>query len=823
MSAARFLAFAILALVAGPLAAADPPLTALRFETGGPDAGVTLAGTDSTRQLLVTGLDAAGKARDLTRGVAYSAHPAGVVAVDAVGFVTPLADGTATVTASAGGLSASVAVTVSRFVDDVPVHFENQVVPVFTKFGCNSGGCHGKADGQNGFKLSLLGFEPREDYEFVAKESRGRRLFAASPENSLLLRKATGAAPHGGGKKLDPGSPFYRVLARWVSQGAGYGTTDGGLVTKVEVFPKARLLARGGSQQLVVLARHADGTTTDVTRMTQFDTNAPDLAEVSPTGLVTAREVLGTAAVMVRYQSQSDVFRATVPLGAVVAGLPKSDSFVDALVFQRLVELGLPPSPVCDDATFLRRVTLDIAGRLPTPAEVATFLTDSAADKRAKLVDALLASPDYADYFANKWGAVLRNRRRSDKDDPRPTAAFRQWIEDGLAANKPYDQFVREVLTVTGAEVEAPPVVWYREVKDPTAAVEDAAQLFLGQRIGCARCHHHPFERWGQQDYWGMAAFFSTFEVKEAKAAKKNKGVENPAEPTRVLLKGGKPQATNPRTGKPVPPTGLGAAPVAVGSDEDPRAKLADWMTDPANPFFAKALVNRYWKHFLGRGLVDPEDDMRATNPPTNPELLDALAKSFADSKFDLKALVRTICNSKTYQLSAVANAHNAGDTQNYSRFIPRRLPAEVLLDAVDDVTGVRTKFKKAPADARAVQLPDNMVDSYFLSVFGKPDATSACECERNGGASLAQALHMFNSQEMAAKVAGKRAQDLARDKRPHPERLGELYVVALGRKPSAEETAALVAFIEGKADTRAAYEDVVWAVLNMKEFLFNH
>jgi hypothetical protein len=704
------------------------------------------------------------------------------------------------------------------------VHFANEIVPVFTKLGCNSGACHGKADGQNGFKLSLFGFEPAEDYEALVNEARGRRLFLEAPAQSLLLRKPTGAMRHGGGKRLAPGSAYYALLARWIEQGAPNEQSPGRVVAGVSVVPGDRVLARGGSQQLQVLARHVDGTTTDVTGLAQFESNQPELAAVSPAGLVTVKQTPGSAAIMARYQTHVGVFRAMVSLGTPVAPPPASDHWIDKLVFRRLGELGLPASAVCDDSTFLRRVTIDIGGRLPTREETERFLADRTAGKRERVIDRLLASADYADYFATKWSAILRNRRRGASDDPAPTAAFRNWIRDSLAANKPYDQFVREVLTVTGEEIANPPVVWYRELKDPASAMEDAAQVFLGQRLGCAKCHHHPMEKWSQKDYWGFAAFFTSVDVNDAKPAKKAKdGTMTPAEPTRVMLKSGGSTVKNPRTKKTVPPTALDAGALPLNVGDDPRVKLAEWMTDAKNPFFAKALVNRYWKHFFGHGLVDPEDDLRVTNPPSNPELLDALARSFVASKFDLKQLIRAICTSKTYQLSAVPNGANATDRQNHSRFLPRRLEAEVLLDAIDAVTLSPTKFKTAPAGLRAVQLPDNLSESYFLSAFGRPDAASACECERNNGATLAQAVHMLNSAEMQAKLAGPRAKALADDPRPHAERIANLYLTAVSRPPSNEETNALVSFVESKGGTQAAYEDVIWALINSREFLFNH
>ncbi len=595
----------------------DPgALQSLAIETGRAKNGaVLLAGRDAIQQLIVLGKHATGQLRDLTRTLQYSCVPSDIVSIDSTGLVVPIKEGKTTIMAAAGNISATISIEVTNIVNDLPVHFANQVVPIFTKFSCNSGGCHGKADGQNGFKLSLLGFEPQEDYEFLVKEGRGRRIFANSAEWSLLLRKAAGQIAHGGGKKIEAGSPYYAILKRWVEQGAPQGKPGDGAVTRIEVFPKESLLDRKGEQQIVVVAHHVDGSTTDVTRMTQFESNHPDLAVVSATGLVSAKESPGSAAVMVRYQSHVDVFGATVPLGAPVNNLPKPNNYIDELVFKRLKDLGLPPSDLCDDSTFIRRAMIDIAGRLPSRDEAEEFLKDKAADKRDKLIDMLLDSKDYSEYFANKWSAILRNRRKAATDNLKPTQAFHDWIRDAIAQNKPYDQFVRGILTVKGEEIKDPPVVWYRELKEPTAQMEDTAQLFLGQRVGCAKCHHHPFEKWSQHDYWSFTAFFANVDVKEPKPAKKSKNMTEPALPASVTMKTGSSEMKNPRTNQMVKPAGLGADPMTMDKDADPREKLADWMTDPKNPFFAKALVNRYWKHFLGRGLVDPEDDMRITNP----------------------------------------------------------------------------------------------------------------------------------------------------------------------------------------------------------------
>ncbi len=814
------LVISMLALNVRPVAA-DDPVVPQRISVE--PARFTLSGRDAWRQLIVTGDVANNAPRDYTRSVAYESQPANIVAIDNTGLVTPIAEGKATITITAKGAApVKIDVTVANLANEPTVNFANQIVPILTKFGCNAGGCHGKASGQNNFKLSLLGFEPEEDYEYLVKEARGgRRIVATAPEFSMLLTKATGTMSHGGGKKFAADSPYYRLLRRWIEQGTPYGTASDPVVTRIEVLPRERIMALRSAQQLAVIAHMSDGSTLDVTRMTQFETNEKDIAEASDTGLVRTGQTPGVAGVMARFQAHVDTFRAVVPLGEKVANLPKANNIVDELVFKQLKTLGLPPSELADDGTFLRRVTIDIAGRLPTQKETEDFLANKDPNRYEKLVDSLLSSKDYADYFAGKWSSILRNRRKAINDAPQPTFAFHAWIREKLEKNAPYDQFVREVLTATGEEVTTPPVQWYREVKDAPAQLEDMAQLFLGQRIGCAKCHHHPFEKWNTDDYWGLAAFFSRVSIKEAQKAKK-KGAKSP--PFMVVMSTAKAEATNPKTRQSIKPKGLGGKEITLAADEDPRQKLVDWMVEKDNPFFAATLVNRYWKHFFSRGLVEPEDDLRVTNPATNPELLDALSRHFVTSKYDLKSLVRLICTSNAYRLSAVPNKHNADDRQNFSRFIPRRLHAEVLHDAIDQVTLSKPAFKGVPAGTRAVQLPDNMFESYFLSVFGRPDFASACECERSSDTNLAQCLLLYNSADLMKKVAGQRVKSLVSDKRSHAERLKELYTITFSRQPTAEELTRMTAYIEARPNaTAAAYEDVVWALLNTKEFLFNH
>ncbi len=796
----------------------DPgALVALQISAGevGSDS-ILLIGRDARRQVVVTGNYATEQLRDLTRSATFSVEPAGIVAIDSTGLLTPAGDGAAKLTAAtADGVTSHIEVRVERFNEQTPINFPNQITPIFTKLNCNSGGCHGKASGQNGFRLSLLGFEPADDFEYLVKEAQGRRLFPAAPERSLLLTKAVNATPHGGGQRLEVNSHEYRLLHRWIAQGMEYGNDDDPHVTAIEVFPDGRLMERRAEQQLIVLARYSDGSFEDVTRSALFEPNDPEMAEASITGLVTTTDLSGDVAIMARYQGHVGVFRASIPLGVEMPALPEAVNFIDEHIFAKLNSLGIPPSAACDDAIFIRRVTIDVAGRLPTPEETSAFTADTSPDKRDRWIDHLLASGDYADYFAGKWSSVLRNKRQN-ANYKHGTYAFHSWIRNSLYTNKPYDEFVGEIIAATGEVGQNPPVVWYREVKDSSQQVEDTAQLFLGLRIQCARCHHHPFEKWSQDDYYHFQAFFSLVGRKPGDQVNEE----------RIFHKRGAARAKNPRSGQSLAPAGLGAEVLDLDPISDPRQALVAWMTDPQNPFFAKALVNRYWKHFFDRGLVDPEDDMRVTNPASNPELLNALAQHFIDSKFDMKELVRAICRSKTYQLSSDPNEYNLTDKQNYSRFYPRRLQAEVLLDALNQVTISSTSFGGLPPGTRAVQLPDEGANNYFLNVFGSPQSDTACECERSQEANLAQSLHLLNSSEVQGKLSSdtSRAAILAaKEDVPHVDRIGELYQWVYSRGPIEEEIAVAIAHIEKTENKRQAYEDILWALVNTKEFLFNH
>lgn len=786
-------------------------LVGLDFES---DQAIVLEGANARVQLLLTGSYTSGQFHDETHLATYQVAPAGIVRVESDGFVVPLQDGVAKITGLVAGKQATIEIEVRSIASPRPINFSNEITPIFTKLGCNSGGCHGKSGGQNGFKLSLLGFYPAEDYEWLVKENRGRRIFPSAPEYSLLITKPLNKLPHGGGRRLDENSYEWQLLVNWIEQGMPYGQEDDPVVAKIEVFPKTRSMDRDTKQQLRVVAHYSDGTTRDVTRLSTYESNETDMADSTTSGLVTVFDRPGEAAVMVRFQGAVTVFRGNIPLGVPVTKLPPVRNFVDQHVFNKLTQLGIPPSDLCDDSAFVRRAYIDITGRLPTAVQARAFVENAAANKRPALVEELLASPGYGDYFANKWAMVLRNQRVNN--DATFSFRFHDWIRRAIQQNMPYDEFVRNILVSTGDVDDNPAALWYTQVSTANSQVEDTAQLFLGMRIQCARCHHHPFEKWGQSDYFSFQAFFSQVGLRAGR-----RGVNN----TEVFHRGGIATAKNPRTNVDLKPAGLGGEALDIAPYEDPRHMLVDWMAEPNNPFFARALANRYWKHFFGRGIVDPEDDMRVTNPPSNPELLDALAEHFVRSKFDLKEMVRTICNSSAYQLSSEPNEYNKSDKQNFSSFYPRRLNAEPLYDALNQVAGTRVNFAGMPQGTLAVQLPDNAFNDYFLLVFGKPQAQSACECERSAEANLAQSLHLLNSTDVQGIISsgtGRVAALSANEEMDQADRVTELFYAAFARPPRESELKFVLAYLEKQLDQRKGYEDVLWALFNTKEFLFN-
>jgi hypothetical protein len=799
---------AIIALtVGGTLFAADAPMVVTPQE-------VRLSGTLARQQLLVSV-----NGKDVTDQCLFESSTPTIVAVESPGYLIPRAAGKASVAIRLGERTVAVPVDVDKFDVSLPVDFANDLEPLLSRNGCNSGGCHGKASGQNGFKLSLLGFDARFDYEQIVLHGRGRRVSPAAPDESLLLRKGAAILPHGGGRRLDAGSESYEMFRRWIAQGMPATAADAPRLARVIVEPTSRVMSGDERQQLAVTAEYNDGSRRDVTRSAEYRGNLDTVATIGSTGQVRTAGHSGDAAIMVRYLGKVAVFRAIVPHGPSLtetAGFV-AQNYVDRLAAARWRQLGLQPSPLADDATFLRRVTVDLCGRIPTADETRAYLADKSPGKRDALVDRLLASPDYPAYFALKWGSILRNSQLAGASEA--AYAFHQWIKDMIAQNRPYDEFVRGVVAAAGEWQEAPAINWYWQMRDdrlhqPTA---DTAQVFLGIRLQCARCHHHPYERWGQDDYYGLAGFFT-------RLGQKGFGQPPPYFAASRVTVGDR----NPLTGQVPEPKFLDGPVAQVSADQDPRHALVDWMARKDNPFFARTLVNRMWGHFFGRGIVDPVDDMRDTNPASNPELLDALAQDFIDHELDVKYIIRTLVTSNAYALDSRPMPENQNDMQNFARFYARRLIAEVLLDAVDQACGTRTRFNRTSSEARAVDLPHEGFGSYFLDAFDRPKRVSGCECERSSAATLGQVLLLSNSNEIENKIAaGDGLIDRGvKAKRPHAELIDEMYLGALTRYPTDDEKQRMLAVVGQSQDeqtTRAALEDVLWTLLNSKEFLFSH
>jgi Protein of unknown function (DUF1553)/Protein of unknown function (DUF1549) len=701
------------------------------------------------------------------------------------------------------------------------VTFERDVEPILTRAGCNAGACHGKASGQNGFKLSLLGFDPEFDHIAIAREAGGRRVLQAMPEQSLLLQKATAELPHGGGRRIDPSGPFYETLRRWIVAGLPRTATDAPKLERVVVEPVERRLGLDESFDLRVTARFSDGSTEDVTRLAAFGSSESTLVAVDADGRVKAGKFAGEATISARYEGMFANCDVSIPLpgdvpAALYDSLPRSN-FIDDLVWAKLKKLGLTPSRSAGDSTFLRRAYLDVIGRLPTPDEARAFLADSSPDKRARLVDRLLDRPEYADHWANKWMDLLR---------PNPyrvgiKAVFNLdgWIRDAFRRNLPYDQFVREIVTARGSTFEQGPSTIFRDRREPIEIAPVVSQLFLGIRLDCAKCHHHPFESWGQEQFYEFAAFF-------ARVGRKGTGLSPPISGSEEIVFTAKSGSVeHPLTGKVLAPKPLfGSAPLDEDPEADPREALARWMTSPENRYLPQVMANRVWADLMGRGVVDPVDDIRATNPPSNGPLLDALAEDFRAHNYDLKHLIRTIMASSVYGLSSEPNDRNIADTRNFSRYYRQRLRAEILLDAICDVTDVPDVFDAAPPRSRASTIWTNRVPSLFLDTFGRPDPNQDPPCERTSDTAVVQALHLMNSPEVHKKLSSNdgRVAALAKGEKAPRAIVDELYLLAYSRHPTEEERSVCEALLQDpKSDRRRAVEDVLWALLNSAEFVF--
>jgi hypothetical protein len=711
------------------------------------------------------------------------------------------------------------------------VSFRNEVMAVLSRGGCNQGACHGNQNGKNGFKLSLRGEAPDLDFAVLTRDHLGRRTDRLSPDASLLLMKATATVPHEGGQRFAVGSPEYDILRRWIAGGLRPDPDDAPRLRRIEVSPAARVLLDPEDRvALRVEATFSDGRRRDVTSLAVFDPSNL-IAQVGRDGVVT-RNRSGETTILVRYLDR----QATAQLAFVPArpdfvwhNVPEAN-YIDRHVFAKLKTLRTQPSELCSDTVFLRRAYLDAIGTLPTADEARAFLRDSNPNKRAVLIDSLLQRPEFADLWALKWADLLRNEEKVL--DKKGVQVFQHWIRESIAEGKPLNEFARELISGRGSSYAEPAANFYRALREPNARAEAVAQVFLGVRMQCAKCHNHPFEQWTQTDYHSFAAFFARVQYRVVENNRKDRLDKHEFDGEQIVYLDREGDVRHPRTGEVLRPLFPGSATPAFADDADRTRLLADWVAAPDNPFFARAQVNRVWYHLMGRGIVEPIDDFRATNPPVNGPLLDALAKDFADHRFDLRHVLRTIMNSRTYQLAAVPNATNREDETNFSRALVRPLQAEVLLDAVSQVTGVPAEFTGFPRGTKAVQLPgvgaargkrERPTDAErFLTAFGKPIRLLTCECERSEETTLNQAFQLITGQmlnEMLAEPDNRIGRLLAGGK-PVAEIVDELYFTALSRPPTPAERDAALAMIARGKDKRAALEDLVWGLVNAKEFL---
>jgi hypothetical protein len=800
---------------ARPVPRAEPPRAALQALIVYPKE-IHLNGPRDLKRLIVLGNYADSRHWDLTRAAKFTTNAPDIARVDANGLIAPAKDGQAMITVQAGGLQATVPITVKNAASDVPVHFAREVAPILTKAGCNQGACHGSQHGRGGFKLSLLGFDPAFDYPQIVQSAEGRRVVLSDPERSILLMKPTLAMEHAGGERLQAGSREYRLIKQWLEDGAPEPSAQDPQVTAIKVWPASRIMVPGEQQQLLVLATWSDGRVEDVTHTAQYDTLNDGCAGITPAGLVTGRDT-GETHIMIRFCGQATVARVTLPYARLdnVPDLPRNN-FIDDQLIAKWKHLGLTPSPLCGDEEFFRRIHCDAIGTLPAPADIKAFLADKDPEKRNKAIRRVLDRPEFVDFWAYKWGDLLRINRDALED--KGMWSFHNWVRSQLREQRPVDEFVRDIITAEGSTFTEGPANYYRVANNALDWSETTAQVFLGVRLQCARCHHHPFEKWSQDDYYGMAAFFVRLGTKNSQEF----GIFG--RETVVFLRPSGEQS-HPRKGGVIPPHPLDGS--KMDDPFDRRRQLAEWLTARDNPFFARNLVNRFWGYLMGRGLVEPLDDMRATNPASNPELLDALAKDFVQHKFDLKHLLATIMMSRAYQLSATASPGNSADANNihYARFAVKRLPAEVIADALDFATGTQEKYQGLPLGTRAIQLPDTRVRSFLMDVFGRPPRQVTCECERTTQPNIAQALHLLNGDFLNRKIAAStgRIKKLVQAKTPLPQIIEELYLTTVSRPPRPDELTKAQGWIGSATTPKEGAQDLLWALLNSREFLFNH
>lgn len=702
------------------------------------------------------------------------------------------------------------------------ISFLNDILPILSRVGCDEGSCHAKQGGQNGFQLSIFAYDTKADHHELTYASRGRRIFHAAPDQSLILRKATEAISHEGGQRFTKNSPFYKTIRTWIEQGAPYSVPDEPRLTSLTITPSHGQYKKGDQQALKVIAHYSDDSQRDVTHMSHYQSNDSGVASINEDGLIQLGQHTGEGIIIVRYMDQVDVVRVTIPNESKLPDSSYVDlpiyNEIDRLNYERHKQLGLLISNKCSDSEFIRRATLDTTGKLPSVETVKNFLDDPSSDKRTKYIDQLLGDPEWADYWATVFNDLLRPN--TQRVGVKPVYLLDHWIRRKLRQNTPWDEFVTELLTATGSSHEYGPVAFFRDKREPHTAGAFTSRIFLGVRLECAQCHHHPNEKWGQDDYYQLAAFYGSMK-------RKGQGISPPisGEPEYWWFQEGG-EVKHPVTQevmKPKPPDGPFAE---IPQGEDPRKVLINWMLEKENPYFAKAIVNRIWKNFFGTGFVEPVDDFRASNPPTNGKLLDWLAEDFVAHDYDLKHLMGRILKSRTYQTSTLPNETNAADHRNYSRSLRRRLSAEVMADAVAKVTEVSDTFQGLPPMAKAMQVWNTKMPSTFLDTFGRPDASVECPCERDPAPTITQTLHLANNRKLVDRIAqsSSRASRLAKSDQPPEKIVEELYLSAFSRFPTESElkTASTI-FTKESATRQTAAEDLLWALLNSAEFVLNH
>jgi hypothetical protein len=775
---------------------------------------------DSSRDrqsIVVQAVHSDGRTEDVTSAASVTVTNPALAAVDRSEsriVLRPQADGETAIRVAHAGLVHEIPLTVVSATSEPPLSFRLDVMPVFARAGCNMGSCHGAARGKDGFRLSLFGFDPAGDFERITREFPGRRIDPGDPGHSLLVQKAIGGVPHSGGKRFGAESDLADRLVRWIAAGAPDDPGPIAQLVSLDLYPPTALLVgEGQSQPFVAVARFADGTDRDVTDLCWYGSNNDSSAKVSPSGLVTSGS-RGEAFIMARYD--------TITVGRPLVVVPNDSAFtfppqenptwIDEFVNAKLAALRIAPSSICDDETFLRRVTLDLVGLVPTPEERTAFLTDSRSDKRARVVDELMTRKEFVELWVMKWAEILQIRSKGNDVSPKGAILYHQWLDQRIAANEPIDRMVRDLITASGGTFENPPSNYFQLERDTLKLAENVAQAFLGMRIQCAQCHNHPFDQWTMDDYYGFAAFFKQISRKRG------------ADPRETIVyDSGSGVLKHPVTGATVVPKFLGGDAPKVGTD-DRREALAAWMTAPDNPYFAKHVANIAWTHFFGRGIVHEPDDARVSNPPSNGPLLDELGRRLAASGWDFRGLVRDIVTSQTYQRSCLVNDTNGLDDTNFSHAAVRRIRAEVLLDVLAQVTETKNKFPGLPLGARAVQVADGRTTNYFLTTFGRPTREDVCSCAVKMDPNLSQALHLLNgdSANVRIKQGGLVAAWIKQEK-SNVEVVDMLFVRCFGRMPSQQERTETVAAVAAAGDRGQALEDVFWALLNSPEFMFNH